>query len=240
MTKESYFKLYPRAVCFFCIALLCAIVGLSNVLMQCHQQPPSMVLLSAVCAFHMVTATLSVAQCLALAILSFAVLVGDEKSTGSLYFNALIPTAFATSLFALVSGAFFGRSAFGEYWLWDFHLTWLLVQCGSLFLGLALRVDAGFGPTRTNNVRSALFILLGFIVLALSYMYFNFFEQIYGQFMNFVLGNTWLGIWVQIGIFFMAGLFYCLCTICSRARTIILECNTDSVWARDGALFGEL
>ena len=170
----------------------------------------------------------------------FPVLINDEQHGSSFFMNALIPSAFATAVFALISGAFFGRCAFGEYWKWDFHLTSLLIQAVFLFASMALTRTQHIGASRSNDMRRVYIILLGTFAVASHYFYFDFFVRITSQFLTFISSNTWIGFWVQLGIFFMAGLFYCMSMFFSRMRTIILEYSSQSVWAREGALFGEL
>lgn len=154
--------------------------------------------------------------------------------------HGFAPSGFVMTLFALGSGALFGRPMWGAYWIWDSRLTALLILL--IFFGAFISLSASKVNHRQDiNDKKALFsALLGVVMIPALYAFFDLFTPMAHDLENSLLRSNGRDAYILLSLFGLTLFTYSLAMAFSRCRTVILERERRVVWAQDAALEGEL
>lgn len=150
------------------------------------------------------------------------------------------PSGFVMTLFAIGSGALFGRPMWGAFWIWDSRLTALLILL--IFFGCFISLSASKINYRQaiNDRKASVSALLGLVVIPGLYVFFDLFTPMAHDLDSSLLRSNGRDAYVLMCLFGLSLLTYSLAMALSRCRTVILERERRAVWAQDAALEGEL
>jgi heme exporter protein C len=144
--------------------------------------------------------------------------------------QALAPTGAMFTFLALVTGALWGRPAWGTYWVWDARMTSELILLFLYFGYMALR-NAIDDPRRADRA-SALLALVGVINVPIIYFSVKWWNTLHqGASVSLTSAPTMAAIMLT-GMLVMsfAAWFYAIAIVLLRVQTIIVEREKHSGW----------
>ena len=150
------------------------------------------------------------------------------------------PSGFVMTIFALGSGALFGRPLWGAYWIWDSRLTALLILLFFFATFISLSASRLSSRREVNDKRAAVSAIIGFILIPLLYVFFDLFTPMAHDLDNSLLRSNGRDAYILMALFGVNLISYSTAMICSRCRTVILERQRRAVWSQEAALEGEL
>jgi len=151
----------------------------------------------------------------------------------SMLAHALAPTGAMFTVIALVTGAFWGKPAWGTWWVWDARLTSELILL-FLYLGYIALVEA-IDDVRRADKAGALLAIVGVVnvpVIYFSVKWWNTLHQ--GATVSLTaapkMASTMLTAMLLMTLAFWA---YAFAVVFMRARAIVLEREQHAEWARE-------
>jgi heme exporter protein C len=145
--------------------------------------------------------------------------------------RAIAPTGAMFTFVALWTGAFWGKPTWGTYWAWDARMTSELLLL-FLYLGFMALANAFEDPRRGDRA-AALLALIGLVNLPIIYFSVQWWNTLHqGSSVSF--RGTSMHVTMLTGMLLMAfaAWMYAIGTALTRVRTIILERERRSAWAR--------
>ena len=146
--------------------------------------------------------------------------------------RALAPSGAMFTLIALATGAFWGKPAWGTWWVWDARLTSELILL-FLYVGYLALVETIDDVKRADHA-GALLAIVGAVnvpVIYFSVRWWNTLHQ--GATISLVaaptMHSTMLAAMLLLTFAFWA---YALAVVFVRARAIVLEREHDALWVR--------
>lgn len=189
---------------------------------------------------HIASSAVAIVFYFVMALASLVTLTSRTSLYGPMTACAIAPTGFVMTVFAIGTGALFGRPIWGQYWVWDARLSGLLILL--LFFGafITFANSKGFHLRRHTDVRSALVAVLGLIVLPVSYWFFGTMAPMAHDLSKSLERSSGQDAYILMISFTLMLGFYAIGMVLSRSRTIILERERRAVWAQEDALEGKL
>ena len=154
--------------------------------------------------------------------------------------HGFAPSGFVMTLFALGSGALFGRPMWGAYWIWDSRLTALLILLFFFGAFISLSVSKVNNRQDLNDRKAAASALLGVVVIPVLYVFFDLYTPMAHDLDNSLLRSNGRDAYVLMFLFSVNLFTYMLAMSLSRCRDVILERERRATWAQDAAIEGEL
>jgi heme exporter protein C len=154
----------------------------------------------------------------------------------SMLARALAPSGMLFTFIALWTGAFWGKPAWGTWWVWDARLTSELILL-FLYLGYIALVEAIDDPRRADRA-GALVAIIGAVnvpVIYFSVRWWNTLHQGATVSMSAApkMASTMLIAMLVMTLAFWA---YAFAVVFTRARAIVLERERETEWVRSLAL----
>jgi heme exporter protein C len=154
----------------------------------------------------------------------------------SMLARALAPSGMVFTLIALATGSFWGKPAWGTWWVWDARLTSELILL-FLYVGYIALVEA-IDDVRRADHAGALLAIVGAInvpVIYFSVRWWNTLHQGATITMRAApkMQNTMLVAMLLLTFAFWA---YAFAVVFVRARAIVLEREHDAEWVRSLAI----
>ena len=151
--------------------------------------------------------------------------------------RALAPTGAMFTFVALWTGAFWGKPMWGAWWVWDARLTSELILL-FLYVGV-MALQAAIDDPRRADRAGALLNLVGVINVPIIYFSVKWWNTLHqGASVSLTrapsMAETML--WGML-VMALAAWMYTIAVALARARTLVLERERRSDWAR--ALLGE-
>jgi len=151
----------------------------------------------------------------------------------SMLAHALAPTGAVFTVIALVTGAFWGKPAWGTWWVWDARLTSELILL-FLYLGYIALVEA-IDDVRRADKAGALLALVGAVNVPIIYFSVKWWNTLHqGATVSLTaapkMASTMLAAMLLMTFAFWA---YAFAVVFMRARAIVLERETHAEWARE-------
>ena len=137
--------------------------------------------------------------------------------------HGFAPSGFVMTLFALGSGALFGRPMWGAYWI-----------C------ISLSVSKVNNRQDLNDRKAAASALLGVVVIPVLYVFFDLYTPMAHDLDNSLLRSNGRDAYVLMFLFTVNLFTYMFAMSLSRCRNVILERERRATWAQDAAIEGEL
>jgi heme exporter protein C len=180
---------------------------------------------------HVPAAWMSMVIYLAMAAWAAVGLVFNARMA-SMLARALAPSGMLFTFIALWTGSFWGKPAWGTWWVWDARLTSELILL-FLYLGYLALVEAIDDPRRADRA-GALVAIVGVInvpVIYFSVRWWNTLHQGSTITMNAApkMADTMLVAMLLMTLAFWA---YAFAVVFTRARAIVLERENGSEWVR--------
>ena len=150
----------------------------------------------------------------------------------SMVARAVAPTGAMFTFVALWTGAFWGKPTWGAWWVWDARLTSELILL-FLYLGYMALVTA-IDDTRRADQAGALLAVIGSVNVPIIYFSVKWWNTLH-QGASVSLANApSMATPMLLGMLVMALAFwlYCIAVALARARTIVLERERHTAWAR--------
>ncbi len=154
--------------------------------------------------------------------------------------HGFAPSGFVMTLFALGSGALFGRPMWGAYWIWDSRLTALLILLFFFGAFISLSVSKVNNRQDLNDRKAAASALLGVVVIPVLYVFFDLYTPMAHDLDNSLLRSNGRDAYVLMFLFTVNLFTYMFAMSLSRCRNVILERERRATWAQDAAIEGEL
>ena len=154
--------------------------------------------------------------------------------------HGFAPSGFIMTLFALGSGALFGRPMWGAYWIWDSRLTALLILLFFFGAFISLSVSKVNNRQDLNDRKAAVSALLGVVIIPVLYVFFDLYTPMAHDLDNSLLRSNGRDAYVLMILFSVTLFTYMLAMCFSRCRDVILERERRATWAQDAAIEGEL
>jgi heme exporter protein C len=151
----------------------------------------------------------------------------------SMLAHALAPTGAVFTVIALVTGAFWGKPAWGTWWVWDARLTSELILL-FLYLGYIALVEA-IDDVRRADKAGALLALVGAVNVPIIYFSVKWWNTLHqGATVSLTaapkMASTMLAAMLLMTFAFWA---YAFAVVFMRARAIVLERESHAEWARE-------
>jgi heme exporter protein C len=152
----------------------------------------------------------------------------------AMFARALAPTGALFTLIALATGAFWGKPAWGTWWVWDARLTSELILL-FLYLGYLALVEA-IDDTKRADRSGALLAIVGAVNVPVIYFSVRWWNTLH-QGATIKLGaaptmhGTMLAALLLMTLAFWA---YAFAVVFTRARAIVLEREHEAAWVRHG------
>ena len=146
--------------------------------------------------------------------------------------GALAPTGALFAFIALWTGAFWGRPAWGAYWVWDARLTSELILF-FLYLGF-IALHASIDDPRRADRAAALLAIVGSVNVPIIYFSVYWWNTLH-QGATIKLTGVSMQSSMEAALFTMlfACWFYAIAMTFWRVRSIILERERDTQWVRE-------
>lgn len=154
--------------------------------------------------------------------------------------HGFAPSGFVMTLFALGSGALFGRPMWGAFWIWDSRLTALLILLFFFAAFISLSASRVNNSRELNDKKAAISALLGLVLIPGLYFFFDLFTPMAHDLDNSLLRSNGRDAYILMSLFAVNLFCYALAMSLGRCRTVILEREKRAVWAQEAALEGEL
>ena len=151
----------------------------------------------------------------------------------SMLARALAPTGAIFTFIALWTGAFWGKPAWGAWWVWDARLTSELILL-FLYLGYIALVEA-IDDVRRADKAGALLALVGAVNVPIIYFSVRWWNTLHqGASISLTaapkMASTMLTAMLLMTFAFWA---YAFAVVFVRARAIVLEREGDAAWVHD-------
>ena len=146
--------------------------------------------------------------------------------------RALAPTGAMFTFVALWTGAFWGKPMWGAWWVWDARLTSELILL-FLYVGY-MALQAAIDDPRRADRAGALLNLVGVINIPIIYFSVKWWNTLHqGSSVNLTRAPSMATImlWGML-IMALAAWMYTIAVSLARARTLILERERQTEWAR--------
>jgi heme exporter protein C len=151
----------------------------------------------------------------------------------SMLARALAPTGALFTFVALWTGAFWGKPAWGTWWVWDARLTSELILL-FLYLGYIALVEAIDDPRRGDKA-GALLAIVGVVNVPIIYFSVRWWNTLHqGATVSVTaapkMASTMLSAMLLMTLACWA---YAFAVVFMRSRAIVLEREADAQWVRD-------
>ena len=151
----------------------------------------------------------------------------------SMFAQALAPTGAMFTFIALWTGAFWGRPAWGTWWVWDARLTSELILL-FLYLG-CIALTASIDDVRRGDKAGALLAIIGAVNIPIIYFSVRWWNTLHqGATISMSaapkMANTMLTAMLLMTISFWA---YAFAIAFSRARAVVIEREAGNDWVRE-------
>lgn len=146
--------------------------------------------------------------------------------------RALAPTGAMFTFVALWTGAFWGKPMWGAWWVWDARLTSELILF-FLYVGV-MALQAAIDDPRRSDRAGALLNLVGVInvpIIYFSVKWWNTLHQGSSVSLTRAPSMAHIMLWGML-IMALAAWMYAIAAALYRARTLILERERQTEWAR--------
>ena len=183
---------------------------------------------------HVPAAWMSMVVYLAMAFWAAVGLIFNSR-VSSMMACALAPTGALMTFLALWTGALWGKPTWGTWWVWDARLTSELVLL-FLYIGF-LSLHASIEDSRRADRAAGLLALVGVVNVPIIYFSVKWWNTLHqGASVSLSKAPT-MATPMLMGMLVMALAFwmYCIAVALVRLRTILLERERHTAWAR-GAL----
>jgi heme exporter protein C len=146
--------------------------------------------------------------------------------------RALAPTGAMFTFLALWTGAFWGKPMWGAWWVWDARLTSELILL-FLYIGF-MALQAAIDDPRRADRAGALLNLVGVINIPIIYFSVDWWNTLH-QGASVRPGGSSMATIMLWGMLVMAiaTWMYTIAAALARARTLILERERQTEWARE-------
>jgi heme exporter protein C len=151
----------------------------------------------------------------------------------SMLARALAPTGALFTFIALWTGAFWGKPAWGTWWVWDARLTSELILL-FLYLGYIALVEAIDDPRRGDKA-GALLAIVGVVNVPIIYFSVRWWNTLHqGATVSMTaapkMASTML---TAMLLMTLACWAYAFAVVFMRSRAIVLEREAEAQWVRD-------
>jgi len=151
----------------------------------------------------------------------------------SMLARALAPTGALFTFIALWTGSFWGKPAWGTWWVWDARLTSELILL-FLYLGYIALVEA-IDDVRRADKAGALVAIIGAVNVPIIYFSVRWWNTLHqGATISMTaapkMATTMLWAMLLMTFAFWA---YAFAVVFMRARAIVLEREADAAWVHD-------
>ena len=146
--------------------------------------------------------------------------------------RALAPTGAMFTFVALWTGAFWGKPMWGAWWVWDARLTSELILF-FLYVGV-MALQAAIDDPRRSDRAGALLNLVGVInvpIIYFSVKWWNTLHQGSSVSLTRAPSMAHIMLWGML-VMALAAWMYAIAVALSRARSLILERERQTEWAR--------
>jgi heme exporter protein C len=146
--------------------------------------------------------------------------------------RALAPTGAMFTFVALWTGAFWGKPMWGAWWVWDARLTSELILF-FLYIGM-MALQAAIDDPRRSDRAGALLNLVGVInvpIIYFSVKWWNTLHQGSSVSLTRAPSMAHIMLWGML-IMALAAWMYAIAVALLRARTMVLERERQTDWAR--------
>lgn len=150
----------------------------------------------------------------------------------SMMAQALAPTGAMFTLVALVTGAFWGKPAWGTWWEWDARMTTELIL---LFLYIAyMSLTASIDEVRRADKAGAIMALVGVVNVPIIYFSVKWWNTLHqGASVSLTRAPSMAKIMLlAMLVMALAAWMYSIAIALSRVRVIILEREKSSAWVQ--------
>lgn len=189
---------------------------------------------------HLSASMMSLLLFLAMGTFACLTLVKKESLLAPSLTSAIAPSGCFMTVLAIGSGAIFGRSIWGTFWVWDLRITGLCLQFLIFFLAMTIGSQPSARQRRSNDVRMAWTTIICLFFIPLAFIVFDFFLPLKHELNMSLVRSDGADAYVMIFLTFVMVASYSTAMVMSRTRTNILAREHRSVWASDGALEGTL
>lgn len=150
----------------------------------------------------------------------------------SMMAHALAPTGAMFAFLSLWTGALWGRPTWGTYWVWDARLTSELVLF-FLYIGY-LALNAAIDDPRRADKASAVLALVGVVNVPIIYFSVQWWNTLHQGASVSLTRAPSMATTMLTGMLIMALAFwmYSIAVALARVRSIILERESHTDWAR--------
>lgn len=189
---------------------------------------------------HIAAAVVAMICYLIVVVGSMLQLMNRDALMPIVFSHGFAPSGFVMTLFAIGSGALFGRPMWGAYWVWDSRLTALLILL--LFFGAFISLSSSRTHMRQEvcDRRASISALVGLVLIPTMYVIFDLFTPMAHDLDNSLLRSNGRDAYILMALFAVNLSTYTLAMAFSRCRTVILERERRAIWAQEAALEGEL
>jgi len=145
---------------------------------------------------------------------------------------ALAPSGALMALLALLTGALWGRPAWGTYWDWDARMTSTLILL-FLYMGF-MALHSAIDDTRRADRAAGVLALVGVVNVPIIYFSVQWWNSLH-QGSSITLGRApsmATPMLMAMLVMSLAAWMYCIAVALTRARAIVLERERDSDWVR--------
>jgi heme exporter protein C len=149
--------------------------------------------------------------------------------------HAIAPTGAMFAFLSLWSGALWGRPTWGTYWVWDARLTSELVLF-FLYLGY-MALNAAIDDPRRADRAAAVLALVGVINVPIIYFSVKWWNTLHQGASVSLMSAPSMAATMLTGMLVMAIAFwmYSIAVALSRVRSIMLEREAHTEWARESS-----
>jgi len=156
--------------------------------------------------------------------------LGYQTRLSAMMAQALAPTGALMTFVALVTGAFWGRPAWGTYWAWDARMTSELILLFLYFGVIALR--AAIDDPRRADRACAVLSLVGAINVPIIYFSVKWWNTLHqGASVSLTTAPRMASIMLTgMLVMSLAAWFYAIAVALARVRTIIVERERGAAW----------
>src|SRR5688500_15198218 len=150
----------------------------------------------------------------------------------SMLAHALARTGAGFTVIALVTGAFWGKPAWGTWWVWDARLTSELILL-FLYLGYIALVEA-IDDVRRADKAGALLALVGAVNVPIIYFSVRWWNTLHQRATVSLTAAPKMASDMLTAMLLMTLAFwaYAFAVVFTRARAIVLERERDADWVR--------
>jgi heme exporter protein C len=168
-------------------------------------------------------------------VMAFWAAVGLVFNTrlSSMMASAIAPTGALMTFVALWTGSFWGRPTWGAYWVWDARLTSELILL-FLYLGF-IALQAAIDDPRRADKAGAVLALVGVVNVPIIYFSVQWWNTLHQGASVSITRAPSMATTMLWGMLIMALAFwmYSIATVLHRVRSIILDRERRTEWARE-------